>query len=711
MAKLDDLIEQVADSSLRSELVRAARELSERQTFGLVFEAHIPEITLLRDFPIKRGTTVCRRDDVTGATPLTVEAIKGKRANVVSRNGDTEQVALSDLAVLKRFGDPIYPTLTPVGTVERGDGRPYHPVINAENFHALQLLTFMYEGQVDCIYIDPPYNTGAQDWKYNNNYVDQNDRWRHSKWLSMMEKRLLLAKRLLKPDGVLIVTIDENEVHHLAMLLERSALFGDALRQTVTICINPGGAAGEGLSRVDEHAIFCFRGGALPVPVSDDMLVTEEGADVVHTSAEGVRWEWLMRGGNAWYRRSRPNLCFPILLDADGTRIVRADPPWTPPSDGAGNADEDARPRTIDGHPVAWPVRKDGKLGIWRVDGARLTWLAERGYAYVSRRDDSRDSWTIKYLMAGTVDAIDAGAIEVTGRDASTGRVTVAVHERKGKTARTMWHRGRHTAGGAGGTQLLNALLGERNIFSFPKSVYATRDCLEVAVGDRDDALILDFFAGSGTTLHATCLLNAADEGTRRCILVTNNEVDHQLARVLRKNDLYPGDREYERQGVFEAACRPRCEAAIKGMRPDETPAPGTYLSGRQYSDGFKENCVFLRLDYLEPDEVELGMQLAAVIPILWLASGGIGPLPTATTDKGFLLPPASPFAVLLRETAFRAFALALAKRPDVTHVWIVTDSERAFADMRSALEGDYTTGMLYRDYLRNFAINMLDKP
>jgi adenine-specific DNA-methyltransferase len=121
---------------------------------------------------------------------------------------------------VKRLGDPIYPTLHPLGSVEKAPGKPYHAVIDGENYHALQLLLYLYEGRVDCIYIDPPYNTGARDWKYNNRFVDANDTWGHSKWLAMMDKRLRLAKRLLKPDGVLICTVDEHEVHHLAMLLE-----------------------------------------------------------------------------------------------------------------------------------------------------------------------------------------------------------------------------------------------------------------------------------------------------------------------------------------------------------------------------------------------------------------------------------------------------------------------------------------------------------
>jgi len=131
------------------------------------------------------------------------------------------------------------------------------------------------------------------------------------------------------------------------------------------------------------------------------------------------------------------------------------------------------------------------------------TQLVKRGYAYVSSRDDARDTWTIKYLMSGTIKAIEHGHIEVIGRG-SHGEVLLKTAVALRTTAKTMWHRGRHTAGGAGGTQLLAALLGERDVFPFPKSVYAVRDAIAVAVGSRTDALIMDFFGGSGTTLNAT---------------------------------------------------------------------------------------------------------------------------------------------------------------------------------------------------------------
>ena len=127
-------------------------------------------------------------------------------------------------------------------------------------------MTYMYEGQVDCMYLDPPYNIGVRDWKCNNRYVDSNDQWRHSKWLSMMERRLRLAKRLLKRNGVLVVTIDENERNDLGMLLAQ--LLPGARIQTVTLTINPSGASGEGMSRVEDYAYFCLLGRHNPFPSS-----------------------------------------------------------------------------------------------------------------------------------------------------------------------------------------------------------------------------------------------------------------------------------------------------------------------------------------------------------------------------------------------------------------------------------------------------------
>jgi adenine-specific DNA-methyltransferase len=214
-------------------------------------------------------------------------------------------------------------------------------------------------------------------------------------------------------------------------------------------------------------------------------------------------------------------------------------------------------------------------------------------------------------------------------------------------------------------------------------------------------------FAGSGTTFHATCLLNAADNGRRRCVLVTNNEVDPNTAASLNAAGYYKGDREFERSGIFEKACRPRCEATVRGVRTDGSAVPGTHLGGRPFAEGFEENVAFYRLDYLDPDEVNLGRQFSAILPLLWLSAGGIGKMPKMAFPSGsWVIPADCPFAVLIDPDHFADFRRQLQCRPDVTHVWIVTDDDQAFARMLSQISGGPRVGMLYREYLRSFAIN-----
>ena len=158
---------------------------------------------------------------------MTLELVRDADGAFVPRGehpvGERERLLLDSLVVISEFGEPVLPGLRYLGAVERGGDKPYHVVINGENYHALEALRFTHAGKVDCIYIDPPYNSGARDWKYNNDYVDDTDAYRHSKWLAFMERRLKLAKDLLNPDdSVLIVTIDEKEYLRLGLLLEQT---------------------------------------------------------------------------------------------------------------------------------------------------------------------------------------------------------------------------------------------------------------------------------------------------------------------------------------------------------------------------------------------------------------------------------------------------------------------------------------------------------
>lgn len=264
MAAINDLISQIQDESLRNRIQEEVNKLAKQKKFGLVFEEHMPESTPLYDMPIKRGCNVMRRDSKDDKSIYVVLKVEGDTAVCVKPEQKDEAVTfeLKDIVRVAEFGESIYPYLKPVDSVcNAPDSDLWHTLIEADNYHALQLLEYLYAGKVDCIYIDPPYNTGAKDWKYNNDYVDGSDAYRHSKWLSFMQRRLQLAKKLLNPtDSVLIVTIDEKEYLHLGCLLEE--MFPEARMQMISSVINPAGAGKKEFARTDEYIFFLRFGSA-----------------------------------------------------------------------------------------------------------------------------------------------------------------------------------------------------------------------------------------------------------------------------------------------------------------------------------------------------------------------------------------------------------------------------------------------------------------
>ena len=235
MSRLTDLIARAKakDPALGEELEREFKTLASRRAFGLNFERHRPESVQLPGRPVRRGDKVLilpprgstAKGDQRLWKVLRIKASKGQPLAHVSlvdaTSPETKDVDVEDLVVVAEFRDYIYPGLVSTGKIERGGNKPYHTVINGENFHVLQALTYTHRGKIDAIYIDPPYNTGARDWKYNNDYVEGEDLYRHSKWLAFMERRLLVAKHLLKSTGALVATIDEHEVSRLGLLLEQ----------------------------------------------------------------------------------------------------------------------------------------------------------------------------------------------------------------------------------------------------------------------------------------------------------------------------------------------------------------------------------------------------------------------------------------------------------------------------------------------------------
>ena len=638
MAAINDLIAKIEDEDLRNKIDAELKRLLKQKKFGLVFEDHMPE-------------------------------------------------GLAEGA--------IYPSLEFVDQVQHAPNKAlWHALIEADNYYALQLLAYLYPGMVDCIYIDPPYNTGARDWKYNNDYVDSADQYRHSKWLSMMKRRLLLAKKLLNPrDSVLIVTIDEKEYLHLGCLLEE--MFPEAKIQMISSVINNGGSMrSKEFTRVDEYLFFVMLGGSGPeqLPLEKEWL-----GNVKHTTTEKLRWRELMRYGDNGKRSARPNLFYPIFVSKKGDKFVGVgDPlPW------GKNINEIEVPQDA---VAVWPIRPNGDEGTWGYDGKGLLKLQEKGY--VKLGNFNKNSMAITFIQPGWQKRVESGEIRIVGH-APDGSI---IESNDGYTAKyspkTQWAISTHSASEYG-TKLIQSVIGKR--FSFPKSLYAVHDTIRFFVANKPNALILDFFAGSGTTLHAVNLLNAEDGGNRRCILVTNNEVSEQEAKDLKKKGFKPGDEEWERLGIAKYVTWPRTVCSIEGHDINGESLKGEYLGTdhRQMKDGFEANCVFFKLNFLDKTKVALGRQFRELLPLLWMKAGGEGYCPQLETDEipKKLILPDNRFAVLTEETIFTDFMEAVNEYRAIRMVYLVVDSDSLYRDMARCFPQKQTC-QLYRDYLDNFRIN-----
>ena len=375
--------------------------------------------------------------------------------------------------------------------IKTDSNKPVNILIEGDNYHALSVLNYTHKGRIDAIYIDPPFNTGAKDWKYNNNYVDVNDQWRHSKWLSMMSKRLQLAKSLLKRDGVLICAIDDNEFHHLGCLLED--IFNGWEMHCVTIVHNPRGIQGSNFSYTHEYAYFVFRKGLKVI-----------GARRI--KAEDIDWRSLRDNGGESLRTDARNCFYPIIVEDE--KVV-----------GFGDVLKN------DEHPLKQTVKKGNSFYVYPIDKQ----VIERKWRYARQSVES-----IQHLLRVKKTA-KGYEIEI-GKDFGT--------------VRTVWQDSRYDSN-ENGTKLVHALVPD-STFDFPKSVFNTYDCIAPILYERKNALVLDYFAGSGTTGHAVLMLNKEDgySGKRKFILCTNSE-----------------------NKIAEEVCYPRINKVIKGHKdyPDIT--------------------------------------------------------------------------------------------------------------------------------------------
>ncbi len=706
MSHLNDLIRQLAtkDAALARDIEKEVKALADRRAFGLNFERHTPEAV---DLPGRRPVTGSkvrilpprgempnkendRLWEIVAFDPVTNPPVASM--NALDGSGDINRASIDDLVVVAEFNDPIYPGLVSTGKVERGGDKPYHSVINAENYHALQALLFTHRGKVDCIYIDPPYNTGAKDWKYNNDYVESDDLYRHSKWLAFMERRLLLAKELLNPDdSVLIVTIDEKEYLRLGLLLEQ--VFPEGQIEMITSVISGKGVARFGqFSRVEEY-LFTVRFGAQEVALGEsNMLDATRSASA--TIGKPVDWLGLRRREPTARRGARPKQFYPLhvnesngFLHSIGDFIV----------DGVDRESVQSPAGTF----AVWPLLPDGTEGLWGITPDTARAYAVNGYLRTRNFKPESRYVATQYLPSGTVSAIEAGEIEVIGRD-DDGSVVAVHRSAKGVIPKRVWNKPSHNAE-TGGTALLSKLLPARR-FPFPKSLFAVEDILRFFIESKPDSVVVDFFSGSGSTAHAVMRLNKQTGGRRRSVSVTNNEVSADEQKALRKQGLRPGDAGWEKHGICDYITKPRIAAAITGKTPDGEPIKGDYKFTDEFpmSDGFEENVEFFTLTYESPLRVEANYAFGRIAPLLWLRAGSEG---RRIDDLSRGWDVAETYGVISDLDHSEDFARAIKVAPAASVAFIITDEDRLFEALVRELPEHVEPVRLYEAYLRTFEI------
>lgn len=705
MSRLTDLIAQAKakDPALGKELEQEFKMLANRRAFGLNFERHRPESVELPGRPIRKGDKVRilppRGETKKGDQRLwKVRSLSGRGAERMARveligaaEPEKQEVAVADLIVVAEFRDYIYPGLVSTGKVERGDDKPYHTVINGENFHALEALTFTHRGKIDVIYIDPPYNTGARDWKYNNDYVEGDDLYRHSKWLAFIERRLKVAKSLLKPDNsALIITIDEKEYLRLGLLLEQ--VFEEARIQMISASINPAAVArAGGFGRVDEYIFVVTIGEAAPsrMPLDGNWI---PGKGRTHKGT--ARWDLFRRSGSNAARSHSPGCFYPIYVDPNVPEVVDVGEPIPPGQSGVPEKE---------GCVAVLPIRKDGSEGVWMAGVPEFKSRLEQGRIRIST---NRGKVVIYYLANGEFKKIQDGMYPVTGRGPDGSLVVGSVEDsRPMAVPGTQWRIPSHDATQYGSRMISSFIPGRK--FPYPKSVYAVEDVLRFYVLEKPDAVILDFFSGSGTTAHATMRLNRQDNGRRQSISVTNNEVAADEHTKLRKEGLRPGDLDWEKWGICDYITKPRIQAAITGTTPEGSEIEGDYKFTDEFpmAEGFEENAEFFTLTYETPVAVSHNRAFARIAPLLWMRAGSEGRRIDKEPKDGWEV--ADTYGLLTNLDRAAPFCAEIVAKRGIRIGYIVTDDERRFQAITRELPTGVEPVRLYESYLTNFRFAM----
>lgn len=675
--ELRSLLERVAetDPGTAKELRRHIDALQSRQQFGLSFERHLPESVSLTGRPIAVGDKVRflpPRGETTVESRATwvVTELSGPNGNRVAslvdpRTKDEASRALVDLVFVADFRDPIYPGLVPSGDPEEcGGDTPFHTVINAENYHALESLLYTHKGAVDLIYIDPPYNTGGKaPWLYNDSFVDNDDSYRHSKWLAFMDRRLRLARDLLKSTGAIMVSIGDDEQHRLRMLMDQ--VFG-VENQVAQLAVEMSTTSGPKTTNAQQGTI---------VKNVEYVLIYRRSAafdtEVRHTPLyDGIeKWDanyplWLNDDGTTelLYRKLDEEPA--VRADIERFELVRQTGNLKGTFVGAPGMDLLLAASGAAREFILNNLSRIGRTDTAPVSGNNVDvpvgrWVEHHteGRSYRLTRSSKGKVWQIYTLDRNYRSSDDY--VPSFGRTVIRGDLWRGFYSDMGHVSNE------------GGVGFANG----------KKPIRLIRQLIRWA-NNSPDAVILDFFGGSGSTAHAVAAMNAEDGGHRRAIIVTNNEVNKISDGRMRKQGLRPGDSEWEATGVFEAVTTPRL---------------------RNVAAELGANVAFFNLTYENPALVELDLAFERIAPLLWMRAGSEGRVivrPSETFDL------ADTYAVLFRVDASRPFLAALERASRLRMAYIVTDDESQYQAIAGQLPDGVESVRLYESYLRTFQIN-----
>lgn len=431
----------------------------------------------------------------------------------------------------------------------------YNFLLEGDNLHSLRLLEKTHRDRIDVIYIDPPYNTGSKDFVYDDAYVDDNDGYKHSKWLSFMNQRLLSARNLLKKDGVLVISIGYQEVNNLMLLCQE--IFSDRQVACVTIQTS-GGKPNGGFTYVHEYIIFVTPNDFQPRKMSFT-------GGISRSPFEGLTL-------STFDKTTRPNQAYPIFIDRETMNIVGVGKSLTERvNEGTYSGELADFPFDFDEAPegtaALWPISSKGAECVWRLIPERLKNDWEKGYLKVSKNKSkvNPNEYSVQYLPEGVISKINSGELEVVGQEPGAPTLVFGENKTVGGEIPTIWtEKDFHTTKG---TAAIKEIFGDKR-FSYPKPLELIVEILRAVT--KTDSVVLDFFAGSGTTGQACLELNKQDSGNRRFIVCTNNEGD-----------------------ICNNVTYPRLQTIISGVRID----------GSTYSDGIPANLKYYRTDFVARDE------------------------------------------------------------------------------------------------------------